>query len=217
MDQEYKTTKSDYTSGSVFNMLSYVIDSQIKGMINTAIPVVVTGVEAGGSGSGAGYVSAKPLIMQRDANNNSLPGVSIPKLPYFRYQFGSSAVICDPKVGDIGLAVFAQSDCSGVNGENTEKPANSHRCFDMSDGFYLGGFWGKKPSVFIELTDSDINITAPTKVTVTAPETEITGNVQIGGNCTITGEMVAKGITYSTHTHSGVRSGDSNTGGPNQG
>ena len=211
MDQERKTTKNDYTAGSAFNILSYIIDNSIKGKVNTAIPVVVTGVDAGGTGAGAGYVSAKPLIMQRDANGNGLPGVSIPKLPYFRYQFGSSAVICDPQVGDIGLAVFAQSDCSGINGENTEKPANSYRCFDMSDGFYLGGFWGKKPSVFIHLTDNDITIKATTKIKLDAPETKITGN------CEITGELVAKGITYSTHTHGGVDTGSGNTQPPNQG
>ena len=80
----------------------------------------------------------------------------------------------------------------------------------MSDGFYLGGFWGKKPTNYIELTDSEINIKTPEAININCPTVNITGDVIISG------EMTAKGIVYSTHTHGGVRSGDSNTDKPNQ-
>ena len=193
-NDEKKIIKSDYVGGSQYNIMDYLIRSTIRGLVNTAIPVVVTGVESNGSGGGAGYVSAKPLLMARDGYGKGVPNVDIPRLPFFRYQFGSSAVICDPKVGDVGLAVFAQSDCSNVNGETTEKLPQTHRQYDMSDGFYLGGFWGKTPT--------SINIDCP--------------KVNISGDVTITGELTAKGIVYSTHTHGGVRSGDSNTDKPNQ-
>ena len=139
-----------------------------------------------------------------------IPNGEIPSLPYFRYQFGENAVICDPEVGDVGLAIFAQSDCSNLNGENTEKQPGSFRTFDMSDGFYLGGFWGKKPKNFIHLDGDSIKIVAPTKVIIDTPLVNISGDVIIDG------EMTAKGIQYSTHTHGGVRSGDDSTGAPNQ-
>jgi phage baseplate assembly protein gpV len=61
------------------------------------------------------------------------------------------------------------------------------------------------------LTDDDKTIKATTKITIDAPETKITGN------CEIAGELVAKGITYSTHTHGGVDTGSGNTQPPNQG
>lgn len=204
-ENEKKIIKSDFLAGSQYNMLDYMIRSVIRGLVNTAIPVVVTGVETTGHSSGAGYVSAKPLVMARDGYGNGLPNVSIPKLPYFRYQFGSSAVICDPKVGDIGLAVFAQSDCSNINGETSEKVPATHRQYDMSDGFYLGGFWGKTPTNYIELTDNEINIKTPTSINIDCPKVNITGDV------TITGEMTAKGIVYSTHTHGGVDTGSGHT------
>ena len=204
-ENEKKIIKNDYVMGSAYNMLDYMIRSVIRGLVNTAIPVVVTGVETTGSSSGAGYVSAKPLVMARDGYGNGLPNVSIPKLPYFRYQFGSSAVICDPKVGDIGLAVFAQSDCSTINGETTEKIPQTHRQYDMSDGFYLGGFWGTTPTNYIELTDNEINIKTPTSINIDCPKVNITGDV------VITGEMTAKGIVYSTHTHGGVDTGSGHT------
>ena len=80
----------------------------------------------------------------------------------------------------------------------------------MSDGFYLGGFWGKKPKNFIHLDGDSIKIVAPTKVIIDTPLVNISGDVIIDG------EMTAKGIQYSTHTHGGVRSGDDSTGAPNQ-
>ena len=114
-ENEKKIIKNDYVTGSYFNLMDYMIRTTVRGMVNTAVPVVVTAVETTGTNSGAGYVSAKPLLMARDGYNNGLPNVDIPKLPYFRYQFGSSAIICDPKVGDVGLAVFAQADGSNIN------------------------------------------------------------------------------------------------------
>ena len=208
-ENEKKIIKNDYVTGSYFNIMDYMIRTTVRGMVNTAVPVVVTAVETTGTNSGAGYVSAKPLLMARDGYNNGLPNVDIPKLPYFRYQFGSSAIICDPKVGDVGLAVFAQADCSNINGETTEKIPPTHRQYDMSDGFYLGGFWGKKPTNYIELTDSEINIKTPDAININCPTVNITGDVIISG------EMTAKGIVYSTHTHGGVKGGDSNTDVPN--
>lgn len=204
-NKDTKIIKSDYVTGSQFNLMDYMIRTTIRGLVNTAVPVVVTGVESNGSNGGAGYVSAKPLLMARDGYNNGIPNVDIPKLPFFRYQFGETAVICEPKVGDIGLAVFAQSDCSNINGETTEKIPPTHRQYDMSDGFYLGGFWGKTPKNYIELTDDTINIKTPVSVNIDTPVVNIKGDV------VITGEMTAKGIVYSTHTHGGVDTGSGHT------
>jgi len=214
-DKEAVSTKSDYTNTSTLNILDYLIRTTVAGMVNTCIPVVVTSVTRNGDSAGAGFLSAKPLIMQRDGENNSLPNTEIPKLPYFRYQFGDNAVICDPEVGDVGLAVFAKYDTSTVNGDGEEKQPGSFRMYDMSDGFYLGGFYGKKPVNYIHLDSDTIKIIAPTKVLITSPTVNIQGDVIIKGDTTITGEMTAKGIVYSTHTHGGVRSGDDSTGAPN--
>ena len=65
-NDEKKIIKSDYVGGSQFNILDYFIRSTIRGLVNTALPVVVTGVEGNGTNGGAGYVSAKPLLMARE-------------------------------------------------------------------------------------------------------------------------------------------------------
>jgi hypothetical protein len=35
-------------------------------------------------------------------------------VPYFRVQGGADAIIIDPKVGDLGIAVFCSRDITGV-------------------------------------------------------------------------------------------------------
>ncbi len=126
-----------YQAQGEFNALNFLIRNTILNTVNVAIPVRVDSVERNADGMGAGYLSATPLIQQRDASGNALPNVSIPKLRYFRYQHGTASIICDPKVGDVGLAVFAHQDVSGLDGGNEPKPPLSFRVFDVSDGFYL--------------------------------------------------------------------------------
>lgn len=150
-----------------FNALNFLIKNTILNMVNVAIPVRVDSVERSGESAGAGYLSATPLIQQRDASGDALQNVSIPKLRFFRYQHGVASIICDPKPGDVGLAVFAHQDVSGLDGGNEPKPPLSFRVFDVSDGFYFGGFWGKTPTTFIKIEDAGtVEITAPESVTV---------------------------------------------------
>ena len=238
---EQRLPVNDYDLANEENQAYFFLKSVIRSMVNTALPVVVTSVERNGDGSGAGYVSAKPLIMRHDAKGESLPNTDIPRLPYFRYQHGSAAFICDPKVGDIGLAVFAQSDCSNVNGDNFEKAPASFRQYDISDGFYIGGFWGQKPSTFVEVDDSGsltitaekdltvnapkidiscdtLNVNATERVSINSPLIELNGAISGGGsggaNASFTGDVVAQDISLVSHVHGGVQGGSSDTGTP---
>jgi len=151
------------SSASEYNAISFLVEQMINAKINTAIPVRVDSCTKPGSNGAAGYVSATPLVMQRGADGQSLSMVSIPRLPFFRLQCGSAAVVMDPQPGDIGLAVFAQQDSSNV-GEGTTEPvqAGSFRSFDMSDGFYVGGFFGVKPDTYIEFDPEHGEITIKT-------------------------------------------------------
>lgn len=220
--------------GSEFNQLDFLIRSIVKGMVSTAIPVRVDSVERAGDGSGALYVSATPLVCPVDADGNALEQVTIPRLPYFRLQHGTAAVVVDPKVGDLGLAVFAQLDTSRLTGQSTPEAPATFRCFDMSDGFYLGGFWGKPPETFVRLEDSgDITITGPKTVTINAevatvnasdhvlvdsPQVTMTGRLSVVGHITGTGgvtvsngDVTADGISLKSHVHGGVQSGSATT------
>lgn len=156
---------------SQFNQQVFLIKQVLKQTISTAIPVRVDAVERGGEGGAALYVDVTPMVTQTDAEGNSIPPVTIPHLPYFRYQHGTAAVICDPKVGDLGLAVFAQQDCSRLTGDTTPQAPGTFRCFDMSDGFYVGGFWGQVPKTFIHIEDEGtIHVVAPKSYHLESPK-----------------------------------------------
>lgn len=218
---ELRKNVNSFTGTSELNALQFMIQSIVKGMVNTAIPVRVDAIERPANGGGSSYLSATPLVCQRDAEGNALPSVSIPKLRWFRLQHGTAAIICDPKPGDIGLAVFAQQDVSTLNGGNQPVQPGSFRCFDMSDGFYFGGFWGQKPTTFIRIEDTgDITIEAPKStqhtsptitvrcdtatviasesVDVTAPDTNVNGKLTVTGLITGKGGMAISGGSGAT-------------------
>ena len=181
------------TSGSSeFNAMEFLIRNTILGLVNTAIPVIVTAVDAGGAGAATGYVTVKPLVCQVDGFGETLDPAELFRVPYARVQGGIAALVIDPVPGDIGLAVFAKSDCSGV-AQMQSKPVQpgSFRKFSMSDGFYLGGFLNRAPSVYIEVKqDQSIVITASGGVTVNAPTVTVPS-----------GDVIASGISLNSHTH----------------
>lgn len=233
-DKELSANYDNFASSNPLNSMEFFIRSLISQVVSTSLPVVVTAVERKGEDAGAGYVTVKPLLQPRNNSGDGLEVTTIPKLPYFRLQHGKAAIICDPKVGDIGLAVVAKHDISNINGSTTPKVPATYRKFDPSDSFYIGGFWGKAPEVFIHLEDEGtIKIKAPIKITMDAPECEVNASTSFtvnsaqinlngpisgggsgGADATFTGDVNAKGISLTSHTHTGVQSGTSSTGAP---
>lgn len=187
------------TSGSTqYNAMEFLIRNVIQGLVNTAIPVIVTAVDAGGSNAATGYVTVKPLVCQVDGFGETLEPAELFRVPYARVQGGVAALVIDPVPGDIGLAVFAKSDCSGV-AQMQSKPVQpgSFRKFSMSDGFYFGGFLNRAPSVYVEVKqDQSIVITASSGVTVNAPTVTVPS-----------GDVIASGISLVHHTHTGDSGG----------
>lgn len=177
------------TAGSPYNSLQFIIDQAIRHKVHTAVVVKV--IKRTGQ-----YVDVLPLVAQIDGFGNAIAPTTLFHLPYMRYHAGIAAVILDPVPGDIGLAVFAQTDCSNVKQGTTEpqQPA-SFRGNSMSNGFYIGGFLNQAPSIFIELTQGGaINVTAP-------------AGVNINGNVTVNGDVVASGISLDNHVHTGDSGG----------
>lgn len=235
-DKELSANYDNFASSNPLNSMEFFIRSLISQVVSTSLPVVVTAVERKGEEAGAGYVTVKPLLQPRNNSGDGLEVTTIPKLPYFRLQHGKAAIICDPKVGDIGLAVVAKQDISNINGSTTPKVPATYRKFDPSDSFYIGGFWGKAPEVFIHLEDEGtIKIKAPTKISMEAPECEVNASTSFtvnssqinlngpisgggsgGADATFTGDVNAKGVSLTTHVHTSVQAGDTTSGQPQQ-
>lgn len=204
-----KGQKKPNTAGSEYNSLQFLVQQAIRGQVHTAIPVKVQSV------SGL-FVDVLPLVSNVDGYGEAVEPTTIYHLPVFRYHAGVAAFIVDPVVGDIGLAVFAQSDSSNVQeGTSTPQQPGSFRRFSQSDGFYFGGFHKSAPSVFIEVKqDSTIKIVAPTSVTVTSPQVSFSGNVSMSGSLSVTGDANISGISFTGHVHGGIEPGSSDTSTP---
>jgi hypothetical protein len=189
------------TAGSPYNSLQFIIDQAIRGKVNTAIVVKVTKV----SGQ---YVDVLPLVTQVDGFGKAIAPTQLFHLPFMRYHAGIASVILDPVVGDIGLAVFAQKDCSNVK-QGTSEPQipASFRTHSMANGFYIGGFLNRQPTTYVELKQSgEIVITAPNGLTINGDVTT-NGNISINGSQTLTGDCTASGISLANHIHTGDSGG----------
>lgn len=188
-----------YSGVAPQNAFNFKLEQTIKD-VSTAIPVIVKGVQPGGVGV-VGYVDVLPLVTNVSGSNEAVQPVTLYHLPYFRLQGGKAAIICDPEINDIGLAVFAQTDTSTVKAGTTEpQQPGSKRRHSMSDGWYIGGFLNQAPSVYVELTQNNT-------VVINA-----SGGVTINGTVTVNGDVVANGISLTGHTHPGDSGGT--TGAP---
>lgn len=182
----------DPSSGtSDFNAQTFLINS-ILSKVNTTTLVKVTGVTNNGTVSPVGFVNIQPLVNQIDGHGAIMPHGIIYNCCYFRLQGGANAIIIDPKVGDIGIACFADRDISTVQINKAQSNPGSRRRFDMADGIYLGGVLNGVPTQYIQFSDTGI---------------------VINGNLTINGTVTNNGINIgSTHVHTDPQGG--NTGVP---
>lgn len=197
-----------------FNVLRFLI-SQALGRMATATLVEVKAVNIG-----AQTVDMQILVNQVDGAGNATPHATIYGVPYVRLQGGANAVILDPVVGDIGLAVFASRDISSVKVNKAAANPGSRRVFDYADGLYVGGVLNGTPTQYVKFTGAGIEVLSPTQITLTAPTIELDGAVHMTGALTgaatadFDGNVTGDGIGLSTHKHTGVTTGGGTSGGP---
>jgi len=231
----YRGFQEPNTEGDEFNTLYFLMQS-VLAKANVAMMVKVKAVTTTGGVNPAGYVDVQPMVNQVDGAGNSFPHGVVYHLPYFRLQGGTNAVILDPQVDDIGLAVICDRDISSVKATGDVANPGSRRRFSFSDGMYFGGFLGPSPTQYVRFSSAGINLESPTAINLNAPDVKITAptmeieastsvtvttptftvNGAIVGTSTVTAttDVVGGGISLKTHTHSGVTSGSSNTGPP---
>ncbi len=204
----------------VFNNLHFVI-RQTLANVQTATIVKVIACTNDGALSQVGTVDVQIMVNQINGQGIQTPHVTMYGLPYLRMQGGVNAVILDPQVGDIGIAVFASRDITNVKSTKSQASPGSFRMHDFSDGMYLGGLLNGTPTQFIQFASSGITITSPSEITLQAPVISINGALQQTGGgvtmsqtLTVTGDVKANGISLETHVHSGVTTGASDTGVP---
>lgn len=195
---------------SDFNKHSFLI-RQILGTVRTATLVQVVATTNAGDVSPVGTVDVLPLVNLLDGLGNSSPHGTVYGLPVWRLQGGKNAIICDPVVGDIGVAVFSDRDISSVKANKGQANPGSFRRFDFADGIYFGGVLGVAPTQYVQFNDAGITIADKNgnSIVMSASGIAITGNITSTGTLQNNGKSVG-----STHEHSGVQTGGGNSGPP---
>lgn len=177
-DSAAYTGFQDPTSGgSETNALQFLV-SQMLGRLWTSTLVQVVAVTNTGALEPVGFVDVQPLVNQIDGAGNATAHGVIHNVPYMRIQGGVNAVIIDPAVNDIGLAVFASRDISAVKATKKANIPGSFRRFNPADGLYFGGFLNAAPQQYVRFSADGVEIVSPTKVTVTAPNVEVNASTR---------------------------------------
>lgn len=167
--------------------------------VRIATIVRVISVTNDGGVSPVGKVDVQPLVQQTDGAGNVVTLPVVYGVPYMRVQGGTDAVILDPKVGDLGIALFGDRDLSAAVETKNIAPPGSSRRNSLSDALYIGGLLNGTPVQYVQFEASGITVKSPTKVTIEAPTVAVQGDMTVSGTV----------VTQSTITASGeVKSGD---------
>lgn len=199
--------------------LQFVISQMLKDM-QTMTLVEVVAVSNDGGLSPVGTVDVRPMVNQMTGQQTSVPHGVIYKIPYFRIQGGTNAVIIDPQVGDIGMCGFCSRDISTVVATRKAALPASLRKYDWADGLYFGGFLNGVPVQYVRFADDGIEIASPTKVRIVAPLTEVEGDMAVSGGLTVgegisaDSDITSGDISLTGHIHGGVQTGGGTTGQP---
>ena len=199
-----------FTAGSSsgdFNTLSFMMRQHMARM-NTSTVVKVMGVTNAGDLSPVGFVDIQPQVDLVDGAGVKTTHGTIYKCPYFRLQGGANAIILDPQVGDLGMALFADKDISSVIANKGQAAPGSGRRFDAADGLYIGGILNGTPTQYVQFSSAGIKIHSPNLITLDAPDVKISATtVEITATSSVT-------VTTPTWTLNGnqVTTGSTQTG-----
>lgn len=207
MKSKGQASYEDFTSE--YNMRIFLITSLIAYTVNTCYAVTVTDVDTDNL-----KVNIKPLISQRDADNNKIELPEIFNVPYFRYGAGNTAVKLDPKPGDIGFFIVFKSDSNNIKkGDSSQIMPDTFINFPLYSGVYIGGILMNEPENYIEIQDNNITINANQNIVINCQTAEINAesevninasSINLGENASLA--LINEKITdaLNSHTHNYV-------------
>ena len=197
--------------------------------VNTAMPCKVVAIEKQEQRGVniVGFVDIQLMIEQTNGQKKGNETAIICNVPYIRIQGGTNAVIIDPEINDLGVAIFSSRDITNFKEARRQTPPATWRKFSISDAIYIGGIRNQKPVQYIHFRNDGIEIYSPKRVHITTPtvlidsdnttintsakttinanggceinaETTNNGNVKINGNTKISGDLLVGGIIGQT-------------------
>jgi hypothetical protein len=191
------------TSG--YNSLRFAIDMAKNAMMTCTIAKVMK-VTTNGQVAAVGRVDVQPLVQMIDGISQTTSHTTVHNLPYVRMVGGASAVIIDPKVGDIGIVVSCDRDVSAVKQKMDVAPPGSRRRFSIADGIFIGACLTQTPTSTIRFTNGGAIVASvgqnnPTQYIVAGDHVQMKkhGNstlhitVDVAGNQLIAGSAIVIG------------------------
>lgn len=186
--------------------------------IHTALPGRVVELNATDN-----TVTVELMIKQVLVNGET---VDLPPLVDVPVQFprgGGFAFTVPVIAGDEGLIIFAERCIDGWFASGEHSAPLDARLHDYSDGFFIPGVSSRSnaiPDLYqggasMQTVDGETYIRLSNGKISIKGDIEHIGNIQNNGTVSAQ-KMVANGVDAETHTHSGVQTGDGNTGKPNQ-
>lgn len=208
---DFRGNADRHTATSEYNRLEFIFTQLMNGKATAAL-VEVKSVIAGNPP----MVNVQPAVAQLDGAGKAVPHGIINRIPVVRMQGGAFALIIDPQVGDIGLAVFCSSDISVVKKTKAAGNPGSRRKFDWADGVYVGRLFGVTATSSVKIDGDGVTITSAGAVTVKTGGSDITLNAA-GGKVVVPGELdvtslKVNGNPYDQHKHLGVTTGGGTSG-----
>lgn len=202
LENGYKGAQDPNSGAGMFNAIQFIA-RQLLAKCNHAAIVQVTKVTNTGGLAPVGFVDVQPMVNQLDGYGKGIENGIIHNIPYFRLQGGAAAVILDPVVGDIGIAVFNDVDSSVVAATKKKGNPGSYRRNHMNDGIYMGGILNGTPTEYIEFSASGVKVHSASAVTVDAPAV----NLQNGGAALLKLVNETFMTLFNAHVHSSSGAG----------
>ena len=194
--------------------------------MRTAVPVQVMAVHPGtGTPPTIGTVDVQPLVQVEDGSGKLWSMGQTYGAPFIRIQSGSSALVIDPSVNDIGLAVVCDRDISSVlaSGGQISGPGSA-RTNSISDLVYVASIISAAAiTQYLLMNSSGITLLSPNTVTIQGAQINLVGPVsQTNGTVTMQTKLTVPNVNATTdvtvpngsvngHYHSDPQGG--NTGG----
>lgn len=160
----------------------------------------------------------KPLVMLGTTDGQKISRAQLSNIPVFRFGGGGFFIRFPVKAGDFGWLKATDRDMSLIMQRGgLEDWPNTLRQHSFSDGMFFPDTlksWvidgANADALVIQSLDGSVCVSLHSgKVKIEAADIEVVGNMSVTGTMTNNGTNVG-----STHVHSGVQSGTSNTGGP---
>jgi hypothetical protein len=167
--------------------------------------------------------TVQPMIMKVDTSGNNITPNQIVLVPVLSLGGGGFHISFPLVEGSLGWIYAADRDMALFQQTLTMQPPNTTRCHTFNDSMFIPDVFYKYTinasdadamviqsvdgTTRISISEGQVNIFAPTSVTVTTPQATFTNNVTIEGDLTVDKNVTVDGdttVTGATYTNGGL-------------